>query len=194
MIVTKTALPRRTFLGGIGAAVALPLLDAMVPALTAQAKTAAAPVHRFGAFYVPNGMHMSSFVPSTEGKGVALSPILSPLEAFKDRIVVVTRLANIQAEAMETGGGPHPRAHAVWLNGVRPKRTPAVLGTVSLLGLIGVWILNYILVVPSLSPNRESADRRMGPASPSTSTHRGGPTTFWSLATASRRARWRSSR
>ena len=123
MILTKTSLPRRTFLRGVGATVALPLLDAMVPALTAQAKTAAAPVHRFGAFYVPNGMHMSSFIPATEGPGFALSPTLRPLEPFRDRIVVVSRLANIQAEAMEVGGGPHPRAHAVWLNGVRPKRT-----------------------------------------------------------------------
>ena len=101
MILTKASLPRRTFLRGAGATVALPLLDAMVPALTAQATTAAAPVHRFGAFYVPNGMHMSSFIPATEGPGFALSPTLSPLQAFKDFRIVILGCRILRPNAIE---------------------------------------------------------------------------------------------
>src|SRR5688500_15252454 len=123
MIITKMALPRRTFLRGIGATVALPLLDAMVPALTATAK-AAAPVRRLGFVYIPNGAIMEKWTPATEGTGVTLPPILAPLEAHKDRLVVVSGLDSRPAEAAEgEGSGDHARASAVWLSGVHPKRT-----------------------------------------------------------------------
>ena len=82
MFITKTSLPRRTFLRGIGATVALPLLDAMVPALTALAQTAANPPPRFGAVFVPNGAIMEQWTPSAAGAGFAFSPILKPLERF----------------------------------------------------------------------------------------------------------------
>ena len=62
MIITKMHLPRRTFLRGLGASIALPLLDSMIPALTAQSRTAAAPVRRLGIFFVPNGMAMKYWI------------------------------------------------------------------------------------------------------------------------------------
>ena len=72
--LTAMALPRRTVLRGIGATLALPLLDAMVPALSLRARAAAAPVHRFQTFYVPNGMAMEYWSPKGEGSAFELSP------------------------------------------------------------------------------------------------------------------------
>jgi hypothetical protein len=124
MIITKMALPRRTFLRGIGTVVALPLLDAMVPALSATAQTAAAPVRRLGFVYIPNGAIMDQWTPAAEGKAFDLSPILKPLEAHRDRLTVVSNLDSRPAEAVEgEGSGDHARASAVWLSGVHPKRT-----------------------------------------------------------------------
>jgi hypothetical protein len=124
MIITKMALPRRTFLRGLGVTVALPLLDAMVPALTAASKTAAAPVRRLGFVYIPNGAIMDQWTPAAEGKAFEFSPILKSLEAHRDRLVVVSNLASRPAEAAEgEGSGDHARASAVWLTGVHPKRT-----------------------------------------------------------------------
>ena len=92
MSITKRSLPRRTVLRGLGATIGLPLLDAMVPAFTALAKAAAKPVHRFQAFYVPNGMAMPHWTPSTEGRDFALSPILEPLAPFRNQLLVVSGL------------------------------------------------------------------------------------------------------
>ena len=126
MYLTRMALPRRTFLRGLGATLALPLLDAMVPALTAVARTAAAPVRRLGFTYVPNGMAMNKAVnywrPKGEGGAFELSPILTPLAAFKDHLTVVSGLSHRQAEAFSDGGGDHSRASASWLSGVHPKQ------------------------------------------------------------------------
>src|SRR5947208_16362805 len=88
MFITKIALPRRTFLRGMGAAVALPLLEAMVPAATAIAKTAATPRRRFGAVYIPHGAIMDQYRPTAEGTGFEFTPILKPLEPLKDAVVV----------------------------------------------------------------------------------------------------------
>jgi hypothetical protein len=124
MIITKMALPRRTFLRGMGTVVALPLLDAIVPALSAAAQTAAAPVRRLGFVYIPNGAIMDQWTPAAEGKAFDLSPILKPLEAHRDRLTVVSNLDSRPAEAIEgEGSGDHARASAVWLSGVHPKRT-----------------------------------------------------------------------
>ena len=123
MIVTKIALPRRTFLRGMGATVMLPLLDAMVPALSATAKTAANPVPRLGFFYVPNGMEMPAWTPKGEGTRLELLPILRPLAPARDHMVVVSGLSNLQAEQVGVGAGPHTRSHTAWLSGVRAKRT-----------------------------------------------------------------------
>ena len=94
MIITKKAIPRRTVLRGLGATVALPLLDGMVPALSALSKTAAKPVVRFGAVYVPNGMVMENWTPAAEGNKFALTPILEPLAPFRDQLTVVSGLSN----------------------------------------------------------------------------------------------------
>ena len=118
MIITRTALPRRTFLRGLGATVALPLLDAMVPASTALAQTAANPVRRLGFVYVPNGVIQEQWVPAMTGAGFDLSPILSPLAPYRDQLLVLSGLAHRQADSFGDGNGDHPRATAVWLSGV----------------------------------------------------------------------------
>jgi hypothetical protein len=118
MIITKMALPRRTFLRGVGATLALPLLDAMVPALTAAAKTPASPVPRIGFIYTPNGVIQAQWTPAREGAGFALSPILEPLAPFRDQVVVVSGLAHRQAESFGDGNADHHRATAAWLSGV----------------------------------------------------------------------------
>ena len=124
MIVTKQALPRRTVLRGIGATVALPFLDAMAPALTATVKTVANPIPRLGFVYAPNGMFLSNFHPAgAGGRGYATTPILRPLEAFRDQLVVVSGLSNNGVVSPNEGGGVHTRAHGGWLSGVLPKRT-----------------------------------------------------------------------
>ena len=79
MMISKKALPRRTVLRGVGATLALPLLDGMVPALTAMSRTAAAPVRRLGVVYVPNGIVMEQWTPPGEGAGFEVTPILKPL-------------------------------------------------------------------------------------------------------------------
>ena len=115
-------------LRGLGATVALPFLDAMVPALTAQAQTAANPVLRLGFFYVPNGMYLPNFHPEGNGgKDFVLTRTLKPLEPFRDQIVVVSGLSNRSLVSTNEGGGVHTRAHGGWLSGVlrpRPARRP----------------------------------------------------------------------
>src|SRR5262247_3790695 len=99
MFLTKTALPRRTFLRGVGATLALPLLDAMVPAATALAQTPAARPSRFGFIYVPHGADMASWTPATAGTNFDLSPTLTPLEPFKNQMVVVSNLKRAGGQA-----------------------------------------------------------------------------------------------
>jgi len=122
MFITKMALPRRTFLRGIGAVVALPLLDAMVPAAARAAATA--PVKRLGFVYTPNGATMAAWTPSGEGPALTeMSPTLSPLAALRDQVLVPTGLSQRQAESQGDGNGEHSRGQTVWLSGVHPKRT-----------------------------------------------------------------------
>ncbi len=123
MIITKTSLPRRTVLRGLGATLAFPLLDAMVPAL-ASAQTAAPPVRRLGFFYGPNGMFLPNFHPAGDGGShFAMTPILEPLAPFRDQLTVVSGLSNRGVVSPNEGGGVHSRAHAGWLNGVLPYKT-----------------------------------------------------------------------
>lgn len=119
MLIRKLALPRRTFIRGMGAAVALPYLDAMVPALTAQSKGAP----RFAAIYCGNGANMFEWTPASEGVGFELSPTLKPLEPFRERLVVVTGLDNFQATDQGDVGGQHPRAAPAFMSCVHPKQT-----------------------------------------------------------------------
>jgi hypothetical protein len=129
MFVTKKLLPRRTFLRGTGVALALPLLDAMVPAMSALQKTAANPVRRLGFVYGANGVArnfsgINYWTPSGEGANFEFSPILKPLEAYRDRMLVVSGLAQHQADAFDDGAnGDHTRGTSSWLTGVHPKRT-----------------------------------------------------------------------
>lgn len=124
MMITKKSLPRRAVLRGLGATVALPLLDGMVPALTATAKTAANPVRRLGVVYVPNGMNMQRWTPTAEGAAFALTPTLEPLRPFRDRMVVVSGLDSREALPHPgEGGGAHSRSQGTFLTCVQVKRT-----------------------------------------------------------------------
>ena len=123
MIITKMSLPRRTFLRGVGVTLALPLLDAMVPALSAMANTAATPKRRLGFVYVPNGVNPWKWTPEGVGQGFSFSPILKPLEPFRDQLVVLSELSSYPAEAQGDGGGDHARANTAWLTGTHPRRS-----------------------------------------------------------------------
>jgi hypothetical protein len=124
MFIEKKFLPRRTFLHGAGAAMlGLPLLDAMIPALSAMEKTAAKPVQRLGFVYIPNGVSQPYWWPKSTGPKLELSPILSPLEKVKDQVTLLGGLAHHQAEGLGDGDAEHTRASSVWLNGVHPKLT-----------------------------------------------------------------------
>ena len=124
MIITKKAIPRRAALRGLGATLALPLLDSMVPALTAIGNTPANPVRRMVVLYQPNGMMMDKWRPTTEGAGFAITPIMEPLAAFRDRLTVVSGLKSNVAYAREgEGGGSHSRSQATYTTGVHPKKT-----------------------------------------------------------------------
>jgi hypothetical protein len=123
-MITKKHLPRRTFLKSIaGASVALPLLDAMIPALTAQTRTAAAPKLRLSFVYVPHGAVLDKWTPIGDGANFQLNQIMAPLEPFKQQMVIVSGLANKAAESQGDGGGDHARSGPSFLSGVHPKRT-----------------------------------------------------------------------
>lgn len=123
MIIDRIALPRRTFLRGMGAAVALPVLDAMAPALTALSRTAAAPPVRLGFVFVPNGLILRDFLPKTAGRGFDLPRILAPLAPHRDQLTVVSGLANAAGDALDASSGPHSRGSGCWLSGMRARRT-----------------------------------------------------------------------
>lgn len=124
MMIFKKYLHRRTVLRGLGATLALPLLDSMVPALTALQNTAAKPARRFGAIYVGNGMNVWQWRPKTEGSAFELTPILQPLAAFRDRLLIVSGLCNSEADArVGEGGGDHSRGQAAFLTGAHAKKT-----------------------------------------------------------------------
>ena len=118
MFIPKSSVSRRTMLRGIGATLSLPLLDAMVPALTRTALTAATPTKRFGAIFVPMGERPSHWTPPTTGNGFEFSPILKPLEKFRDYVNVVS---NIDRPLQ----GTHAVSTGTWLTGAAPKRTEA---------------------------------------------------------------------
>jgi len=122
MFVTKKHLPRRTFLKGVGVSLALPLLDSMIPARTLLAQTAARPLPRLGFVYVPHGAIMDKWTPATEGTGFEFTPILKPLEPFRDRLNVVSGLGHRAADTTAV----HSLSPTTWLSGVRPKATQGV--------------------------------------------------------------------
>ncbi len=125
MFLTKKAISRRTILRGAGTAVALPLLDAMIPAFAPAATTA--PVKRFGVVYHPNGVIYDKWLPTGSGSEFELSPTLKGLEPFKDQLIVVTGLFSDQAEPLGDGGGDHSRACGSYLTGVHVKKSDSIV-------------------------------------------------------------------
>jgi hypothetical protein len=127
MIITRKALPRRTFLRGMGACVALPLLDAMVPSMTALAKTPADPVRRLGFVYMPMGCDIANWTPRAEGRLLELSPTLQSLGPILDQLTVITNL-----ELKNAYPGTHATSNAAFLSAATAKWTESTdyyLGT-----------------------------------------------------------------
>ena len=122
MIVTKKHLSRRTMLRGLGVAVSLPLLDSMIPALTAQSKTAAV-TPRLGCIYIPHGAVMDKWTPIGTGSDFEFGPILSALERHRQNVIVLSNLCHPMAEALGDGAADHSRSTATWLNGTHAKKT-----------------------------------------------------------------------
>ena len=121
MIVTKKSLARRTFLRGLGTTLALPLLDSMVPALKATGTAKAAVRTAF--VYVPNGIISKAWTPSAEGTGWEFARSMKALEPFREHMLVLSGLAQVNGRALGDGAGDHARAGATWLTGVHPKKT-----------------------------------------------------------------------
>ena len=117
MFITRKSLARRTFLRSAGATLALPLLESMIPAATALARTAAAPQRRLGFVYIPHGVIMDDWTPQGAATGFELPPILKPLEPFRDSLVVISNLT------APPSNGSHATASGGWLTGTSPKRT-----------------------------------------------------------------------
>src|SRR5690242_11373168 len=128
MFITKKHLSRRTVLRGMGAAVSLPLLDAMIPAGTALANTAAAPKPRLGFFYFPHGAIMEKWTPAAAGRDFEMSPILEPLAPYRKQLTVVSNIGNKPGESRAV----HALVPATWLSCVHPKESlsPSMTATV----------------------------------------------------------------
>ena len=123
----SSAISRRTVLRGIGATIALPLLDAMAPNLARSASAAGAPSaalpRRMATFFLPNGMNMDQWIPSSTGESFDLSPTLEPLRPFKDQLTLLQGLALDNALAKGDGPGDHARSCAAFLTGAHPHKT-----------------------------------------------------------------------
>jgi len=122
-MITGKHLQRRTFLRGMGAAIALPLLDAMRPAFAAGARTAGQAPSRMAFVYVPNGIDMAHWTPEAEGGAFELTRILAPIEPCREQVMVLTGLAHVNGRPLGDGPGDHARAAATFLTGVHPKKT-----------------------------------------------------------------------
>lgn len=120
--VTRNSLSRRTFLQGVGAAIALPMLDAMSPALATVGRATKPPVRLVFA-YVPNGIIMKDWTPATVGKDFEITRILAPLKAYHDDLLVLSGLADHNGNELGDGPGDHARAGASFLTGVHCKKT-----------------------------------------------------------------------
>jgi hypothetical protein len=150
MLITKKHLPRRTFLRGMGVTLALPLLDSMIPAQTLTRKTAAAATPRLGFVYVPHGAIMDKWTPATEGAGFELSPILKPLEPFRDRLNIVSGMGHRAADSTAV----HSLSPTTWLSGVRPKPTQ---GTDAFAGVTADQIAALAIGQDNILPSMELA-------------------------------------
>ena len=156
MMITKRALSRRTVLRTLGATIPLPLLDAMVPALTALRQTAAQPKMRFGAVYVPNGVIPAQWFPTTEGAGFAFSPTLEPIAAFRDRLLVVSGLDSVPPPPPgERQYNNHADASTRFLTNTTPSRH--LRAGVSI-DQLAARVLSDDTTLPSLELALESVD------------------------------------
>ena len=123
-MIFKKAIPRRTFLQGAGAALALPLLDGMVPAMATSRQILAWQPKRLSIVYVANGMIMNKWTPATTGAGYEMTPILEPLTPFRDHLLVLSGLTHNEGRAHpDESTGDHARAGATYLTGVHPRKT-----------------------------------------------------------------------
>jgi hypothetical protein len=112
MFISKNALPRRSFLRGLGMTFALPLLDAMTPAFASTRKA----IPRLGFMYIPNGVNLAQWTPTGSGTDFGFSPTLSALEPFRDRVTVLSGLAHHAADRLNDGAGDHSRAAGAFLS------------------------------------------------------------------------------
>src|SRR5436190_10354356 len=163
MFLTKKHLSRRTVLKGAGVTLALPLLDAMIPAATALAQTAAVPKMRMGFFYIPHGAimgntahgpEMDRWTPSGSGADFKLSPILASLEPHKR---YVTSFGNLQNQAMV--GGVHSLAPATWLSGTRPDKGSAGASMSTTLDQVVAQHIGQNTTLPSLELASETTQQ-----------------------------------
>jgi hypothetical protein len=122
MIIRSKPMGRRSVLRGMGATLALPLLEAMTTSASA-AEAAAKTRMRLQVIYMPNGMMMQNYTPAQAGEGYAMTPILKPLEPYREKFAVISGLAHKQAEALGDGGGDHGRSCGSYLTGVHVKKT-----------------------------------------------------------------------
>jgi len=151
MFVTKKHLSRRTVLRGLGVTVALPLLDAMIPARTALAHTAGKPMPKLAFVYFPHGAIMNRWTPATEGKAFELSPLLSPLAPFKNQVTVISGLENKHAS-----GPTHAITPGTWLSGVSPRISHDPYGAVTA-DQIAAEHIGQDTPLPSLEVSTEEA-------------------------------------
>jgi hypothetical protein len=121
--ITGKHVDRRMFLRGIGATLALPMLDSMVPAMAATTNAAAKSPVRMAFVYVPNGIIPAAWTPTAPGKEFEFMRSMKPLEPFRDQMNVLSGLAQMNGRALGDGAGDHARAGATWLTGVHPKKT-----------------------------------------------------------------------
>ena len=163
MFITKRHLSRRAVLRGAGVTLALPLLDAMVPAATALAQTAAAPKLRMGFFYLPHGAimgntshgpEMDRWTPAGSGAGFTLSPIMASLEPYKR---YVTSFGNLENRAMV--GGVHSLAPATWLSGIRPDKASAGASMSTTLDQVVAQRIGQETTLPSLEVAAETTQQ-----------------------------------
>jgi len=150
MFITKKHLQRRTFLRGMGVTLALPLLDSMIPAQTILKKTAASPTPRLGFIYVPHGAIMDKWTPAAEGTGFEISPILKPLDPFRDRLNIVSGLGHRAADSTAV----HSLSPTTWLSGVRPKPTQ---GTDAYAGVTADQVAAQVIGQDTILPSMELA-------------------------------------
>src|SRR5436309_10925042 len=156
MIITNRVVSRRTVLRGLGAMLALPVLDAMVPALSALGKTPAKPINRLGVMYIPNGMIMNKWTPLLDGAAFELTPTLSSLAPYRDQLLVLSNLACVPTPGRP--GGAHAKASTRFLTDVSPPTSETWLDAGISMDQILAQEIGKQTQLPSLELAIESAE------------------------------------